>query len=125
MRVSEGVPDGRIVELYNPDMFHEHEEVIVFTREEFSRTYRSIMERLDYIVKIDLHLDRSQEWKMISYWPRIMQNVHRLDREMDSLLQKETLQGYFDAYLYEHIQISQEKINYLQRRIFLQLKFPI
>ena len=36
MRVSEGVPRGRIAELYNPEMFQEHEEVIVFTRNEFS-----------------------------------------------------------------------------------------
>ena len=32
MRVSEGVPKGRIAELYNPEMFQELEEVIVFTR---------------------------------------------------------------------------------------------
>jgi len=44
MRVSEGVPRGRIAELYNPEMFHEHEEVIVFTREEFSHFYTSIQE---------------------------------------------------------------------------------
>jgi hypothetical protein len=35
MRVSEGVPKGRFAELYNPEMFQEHEEVIVFTRDEF------------------------------------------------------------------------------------------
>lgn len=76
MRVSEGDLNGRMAELSHPELFREHEEVIVFTREEFSRTYRSIMERLDYIVKVDLHLDRSQERKMIGYWPKIMQNVH-------------------------------------------------
>ena len=29
MRVSEGVPRGRIAGLYNPEMFQEREEVIV------------------------------------------------------------------------------------------------
>ena len=39
MRVSEGIPNGRIVELSQPEMFTEHEEVIVFTRNEFNRFY--------------------------------------------------------------------------------------
>lgn len=39
MRISEGVPRGRIAELYNPGIFDEREEVIVFTREDFNRTY--------------------------------------------------------------------------------------
>ena len=37
MRVSEGVPKGRIAELYNPEMFQEQEEVIVFTQDELNR----------------------------------------------------------------------------------------
>ena len=64
MRVSEAVPDGRIAELYNPEMFTEHEEVIVFQREEFSRTYRSIMEQIDYIVKVDLPSGLGVRWKL-------------------------------------------------------------
>ena len=44
MRVSEGIPNGRIAELSNPEMFKEHEEVIVFTRNEFNRFYTSMME---------------------------------------------------------------------------------
>ena len=51
MRISEGVPNGRIAELYNPEMFQELEEVIVFAREEFNRIYRSIQEQIDYINK--------------------------------------------------------------------------
>ena len=35
MRMSQGVPQGRFAELYNPEMFTEQDEVIVFTREEF------------------------------------------------------------------------------------------
>jgi len=48
MRVSEGVPNGRIAELYNPEMFQEHEEVIIFTRNEFNRFYTSMREQIDY-----------------------------------------------------------------------------
>ena len=35
MRVNEGIPNGRIAELSNPEMFQYHEEVIVFTQNEF------------------------------------------------------------------------------------------
>ncbi len=52
MRVSEGVPRGRIVELYNPGLFQGREEVILFTRDEFSRTYTSMREQIDYINKL-------------------------------------------------------------------------
>ena len=71
MRVSEGVPKGRIVELYNPGMFQEREEVIVFTRDELSRTYNSIKEQIDHINNIDLFFNRGEEWKLIGYWPKI------------------------------------------------------
>ncbi len=122
MRVSEGTPDGRIAELYNPEMFQEHEEVIVFTREEFSRTYRSIREQIDYIVKIDLHLDRSEEWKLIGYWPKIMQNVHRIDMNMDLIFKKEPIQSYLDAYLYDNIQISQNKVPVAEKEAITTIK---
>jgi len=45
------VPNGRIAELYNPELFKEHEEVIVFARDEFNRTYRSIQEQLIILTK--------------------------------------------------------------------------
>lgn len=110
MRVSEGVPEGRIAELYHPELFQEEEEVIVFTREEFSRTYTSLKEQIDYIVMVDLHLDRSEEWKLMGYWPRIMQSVHRIDLSMDLIFQKEPLQSYLDAYLYQDMPSSQKPV---------------
>ena len=70
MRVSEGVPRGGFAELYNPEMFQEHEEVIVFTREEFNSFYNSMREQIDYINRIDLFFDRSEEWKLLGYWPK-------------------------------------------------------
>ena len=80
MRVTEGVLNGRIAELYNPGMFQEHEEVIVFAREEFNRTYRSIQEQIDYINKVDMHLDRSEEWKLLGYWEKILERIHILSK---------------------------------------------
>lgn len=98
--MSEGVPRGRIAELYHPEMFQEHEEVIVFTRDEFNRVYTSMREQIDYINKTDLHLDRNEEWKLIGYWPKIIEKVQILDANMDSIFKKEPIQCYLDAYLY-------------------------
>ena len=81
MRASEGIPNGRIAELSQPEMFTEHEEVIVFTRNEFNRFYSSMMEQINYINKIDLYLDKSEDWKLIGYWPKILQRIHLLDRK--------------------------------------------
>ena len=110
MRVSEGVPFGRIAKLYNPEMFQEHENVVVFTRDDINRTYTSIMAEIDFINKIDLHLDRSEEWKLIGYWPKIMQSVHRIDMNMDLILKKEPIQSYLDTYLCRDIQSPQKNV---------------
>ncbi len=114
MRVSEGLPFGRIAKLYNPEMFQEHETVIVFTRADISRAYTSIMMQIDHINKIDLHLDRKEGWKLIGYWPEIMQSVHRIDMNMNLISKKEPLQSYLDAYIYnmeKKVSVSPKKAN--------------
>lgn len=116
MRVSEGVPFGRIAELYNPEAFNEHENVIVFTRDDINRMYTSLMAEIDHINKIDLHLSRCEEWKLIGYWPKIMQRVQRLDMNMDLIFQKEPLQSYLDAYLYNNIKSPQKDVAVSERK---------
>src|SRR5664280_1915365 len=111
MRVSEGVPRGRIAELYNPEMFQEHEKVIVFTKEEFNRFYTSMQDQINYINRIDLFLDRSEDWKLIGYWPKIMEKVNILDVNMDSILTKEpSLQSYLDASIYNTIKSPNKNV---------------
>jgi hypothetical protein len=104
MRVSEGITKGRYAELSNPEMLQEHEEVIVFTREQFARYYTSLMEQINIVNGIDLHYDRKQEWKLLGLWPKIMERIQILDINMDSILKKEPLQCYLDASLYETVQ---------------------
>ena len=125
MRVSEGVPRGRIAELYNPGMFQEREEVIVFTRDEFNRTYTSMQEQIDYINKIDMNLNRSEEWKLIGYWPKILEKVLILDRNVDSILKKQPLQCYLDASLYNSVRSSHKNIAVSKRKVSVQLNLPI
>ena len=125
MRISEGVPNGRIAELYNPEMFQEHEEVIVFPREGFNRIYRSIQEQIDYINKVEMHLDRSEEWKLIGYWTRILERINILDLNMNSMLEKEPMQCYLDSYLYNTIKSSKNKVAASPRKVPIQSKLTI
>jgi hypothetical protein len=117
MRISEGVPRGRIAELYNPEILEEHEEVIVFTRDEFNRTYTSMREQIDYINKTDLHLCKSEEWKLIGYWPKIMEKVYILDVNLDSILKREPLQCYLDACLYNKVGSSQKNVSVSKKKV--------
>jgi len=123
--MSEGVPRGRIAELYHPEMFQEHEEVIVFTRDEFNSFYTSMQEQINYINGIDLCLNRSEEWKLIGYWPKILERVHILDMNMDSILTKEPFQCYLDASLYNTIRSSYKNVAVSKRKVSVQLNLPI
>ncbi|MDI6644297.1 MAG: hypothetical protein QME14_04495 [Methanobacteriaceae archaeon] len=107
MRFSKGVPFGRFAKLHNPEMFQKYETVIVFTVEEMNRRYNSIMAEIEFINKINLHLDKNEEWKLIGYWPKIMRSVHNIDLNMDMIFKKEPLQSYLDVYLYKNIHTPQ------------------
>ena len=125
MRVSEGVPNGRIAELYNPEMFQDREEVIVFTRNEFNRFYTSMREQIDYINNIDLYFDRSEEWKLLGHWPKIMDRIHIIDVNMDSLLKTEPLQCYLDASLYNTIKSPNKKVAVSKKKLSIQSTLPV
>jgi hypothetical protein len=125
MRISEGVPRGRIAELYNPGMFQEREEVIVFTRDEFNRTYTSMRDQIDYINKTDLHINRSEEWKLLGYWPKILGKIHILDMNITSILKKEPVQCYLDACLFNSVQSTHKNVETSKKKVPVQLKLPI
>lgn len=100
MRFSEGTTKGRFAEITYPDMFNDKEEVIVFTREEFSWVYRSMLNQVNYVNDMALKLDPTETWKLMGYWPKIMERVHILDKNMDMLLTEKPQQAYLDAFLY-------------------------
>lgn len=125
MRVSEGVSGGRVAELYNPEMFREHEEVVVFTRDEFNRIYRSMREQIDHINRIDLHIDGSENWKLMGYWPKIMERVYILDRNMDAILKNEPLQCYLDAFLYSSVGTFNDEVVASKGKLSVKDMLPI
>lgn len=101
MRFSEGTTKGRFAEINNPNIFNNHEDVIVFTREDFSWVYRSILNQTKYVNDIALKLDPTETWKLMGYWPKIMERVHIIDKNMDMLLTEKPQQTYLDAFLYD------------------------
>jgi hypothetical protein len=126
MRFSQGVPKGRFAELYHPEMFQKHEEVIVFTREEFSRFYNSMIGQINYVNKMDLFLDRNEDWKLLGYWPKIMEKVHIIDANMESILTKEpSLQTYLDASIYNTIKSPHKNVAVAKKKIPVQTTLPI
>jgi hypothetical protein len=92
---------GRRVQLYHPEFFNEHEEVIIFTREEFKRMYQSMAMQIDHITRLDMSLDRSEEWMMIGVWPKIMERIRLLDLNLESIFSNKPLQTYLDTYIYD------------------------
>jgi hypothetical protein len=84
-----------------------------------------MMEQIKYINKIDLYLDKSEDWKLIGYWPKILQRIHLLDRNIDSILKKEPYQCYLDASLYNTVQSSKKNVGVTKKRIPIQQTFPI
>ena len=101
MRFSEGTTKGRFAEITNPDIFQDHEDVIIFTREEFSWVYRSLINQVNYVNDMALKLDPTETWKLMGYWPKIMERVHIIDKNMDMLLTERPQQTYLDAFLYD------------------------
>lgn len=99
MRASQGELRGRNVCLYNPEMFDEHEEIIIFNRNEFSRMYRAIYEDMDYITKLNMSLDQSESWKLLAFWPEIMERIHIIELFVKDIYGDKPVQTYLDAYL--------------------------
>ena len=125
MRISEGVLKGRFAKPYNYEMFGDGEEVIVFTREEFNRTYRSMKEQINYINKKEALLETGDDWKLLGYWPQISERIRILDTNIDSIFEEEPLQSYLDTYLFNEIEKTKEKIVISQRGASIKTQLQI
>jgi hypothetical protein len=110
MRVSQGVPSGRGVYIYHPELLDDHEEVIIYTRNEFRRTYTLMQEQVDFIHKLDFRRYNYEREDHVGHWPMIMDRVHILASGMNSLLGDKPLQAYLDSYLYNEVEVREESL---------------
>ncbi|AXV40384.1 hypothetical protein [Methanobacterium sp. BAmetb5] len=99
MRVSEGIPRGRKVHLYHPELLSDHEEVIIYTRDEFKRNYLAMREYIDYAFKQYSQIDSEREFELTGHWARIMERIHFINVDMDLFLDKKPSQAYLDTYV--------------------------
>lgn len=99
MRVSEGIPRGRKVHLFHPELFFNHEEVVIYTRDEFRRNYLVMREYMGYVFKQYSQLDKERDFELESYWTRIMERIHFVHINMELFLDKGPSQAYLDTYV--------------------------
>jgi hypothetical protein len=108
MRVSEGIPRGRKIFLYHPELFKEHDEVIIYTREEFKRNYLAMKEFIDYSMKLYYHFDQDTDSQLLGYWLQIMERIHMIQLNMDSFFENKPAQSYLDRYIENQIVESED-----------------
>jgi hypothetical protein len=99
MKVSQGIPFGAKAMLYDPDSFQDHEEVIIYQREEFKRVYEIMHDYMKDIFLMDHLLDRDDTRRLINHWAWIMERINIINLEMNSLLGETQSQTYLDTYL--------------------------
>jgi hypothetical protein len=81
---------------------------------------------IQFIHNIDLLLDRSEDWKLLGYWLKLMGKIHILDVNIESILTKEpSLQSYLDASIYNTVKSPHKKVIVAKRKVPGQLKLPI
>jgi len=94
MRFSQGASYGSYGELYHPEVFSDREEVIVFKREDFASSFRSMMDQFEFIDDIDLKFNRKDDYKLLGLWPQILGRVNIIDVNIDDFLMRESSQVY-------------------------------
>jgi len=99
MRVSEAIPRGRKVHLFHPELFSNHEEVIIYTRDEFRRNYLAMREYIEYAFNQYSQMDSDREFELAGYWARIVERIHFLNGNMELFLDKGPSQAYLDTYV--------------------------
>ena len=75
---------------------------------------------------MDLFFDRSEDWKLLGYWPKLMEKVHILDVNMESILTKEpSLQSYLDKSIYNTIKSPNKNVTTSKKKVEVQLTLTI
>ena len=91
-----------------------------------SRFYNNMQQQIDYVNNIDLFFDRSEDWKLLGYWPKIMEKIHILDVNIESILTKEpSIQSYLDASIYNTIKSLNKIVTSSKKKVEVQSTFLI
>lgn len=103
MRVSQGVPQGRKILLYYPELFDEYEEVIIYPQKEFKRNFMTIKEHINYSFLENFRFEMTEKWRIMGYWLSILERVQLIEIGMNQFFSAKTAQSYLDTYIYNEI----------------------
>lgn len=109
MRTSQAVPLMEKARIYDSESFRDREEVIIYPREEFKRTYRAIHNHVNDIFLMN-HLSNDDNRKLMGHWHRIMERIHIINLDLDSFLSFRPSQGYLDTYLNFPVRIVEDEM---------------
>ncbi|CEL24005.1 hypothetical protein [Methanobacterium formicicum] len=107
MRASQGIPHGPKARPYHPELFHDHEEVIVYELEEFRRNFTGMKGYIRDIFLMYLQLDNDNDYRVQGQWSKIMDRIHIINLELDSFFSERLVQCCLDTYLHEKIRANE------------------
>jgi hypothetical protein len=110
MRASQGIPQGPKTRLYHPELFQNHEEVIVYEREEFKRNFMAMRNSIADIFLMYLGLDAENDFMLLGQWPRIMERIHIINLELDSFFSEKPVQCCLDTYMHNTIRANEQEL---------------
>jgi len=110
MRASQGIPHGPKARLYHPELFQDHEEVIVYEREEFRRNFTGMRGYIKDIFLMYLQLDHENDYMLLGQWPRIMDRIHIINIELDSFFSERPVQCCLDTYMHSPVNATNHEI---------------
>ena len=110
MRASQGIPHGPKARLYHPELFQDHEEVIVYEREEFKRNFKAMRSSIGDIFLMYLGLDAEDDFMLLGQWPRIMERIHIINLELDSFFSEKPVQCCLDTYMHNNIMVNEQEL---------------
>lgn len=105
MRASQAIPFGAKAILYHPELFSDHEEVIIYERDEFRRTFSSIRDYIQEIFLKNHQLEQQQNSRrLMGEWIWIMGRVHLINNSLEDFFTETPCQGYLDSYIHNPVE---------------------
>lgn len=111
MRASQAIPFGAKAILYHPELFSEHEEVIIYERHEFRRTFSSIRDYIQEIFLKNHQLEQQQNSRrLMGEWMWIMERVHLINNSLEDFFTETPCQGYLDSYIHNPVESEEDGV---------------
>jgi hypothetical protein len=94
------MPFGAKAILYHPKLFSEREEVIIYERDEFRRTFNNIRDCIQEIFLKNHQLEQQQNSRgLMGEWIWIMERIHLIDNNLEDFFTDNSCQGFLDTYI--------------------------